>query len=169
MPIPVSSLRTASAQLQAPTMRNLNEARSRGWKTAFLCHSHRDEVLAAGLVKMLHGAGFQLYVDWADAEMPEKPDRETARRIKEKIVDLQLFLFLATGNSMASRWCPWEIGYADGKKPIDSIIVVPTIDGVTTHGNEYLELYRRLDLTSIGGLAVWQPGQTYDIQASKAL
>jgi hypothetical protein len=100
--------------------------------------------------------------------MPAKPNRETAKRIKDKIEQLNLFLFLATPNSMASRWCPWEIGYADGKKPIDNIVVIPTSEGATTHGNEYLELYRRIDLMTTGSLALWQPGQTYDFEASRA-
>lgn len=139
-----------------------------GWRSAFLCHSHRDVVLVTGLLRMLHNSGFQLYVDWADHEMPEKPNRETAQRIKNKIAEHHLFLFLATANSVTSRWCPWEIGYADGKKPIESIVVIPTIEGATTYGSEYLDLYRRLDLSSLGKLAVWAPGQIYESQASKS-
>jgi hypothetical protein len=91
--------------------------------------------------------------------MSETPNRETAKRIKQKISDMEYFLFLATRQSMASRWCPWEIGYADGKKPIDQILIVPTKDNAQTHGSEYLQLYRRIDLSSKNELAVWQPGQ----------
>lgn len=108
---------------------------------------------------MLGEAGWRAYVDWADADMPETPDRQTARRIQTKILESDYFLFLATLNSMSSRWCPWEIGYADGKKHIEQIVVIPTADGSTTHGNEYLQLYRRLDLAAFGGLAVWEPGE----------
>lgn len=89
--------------------------------------------------------------------MPETPDRQTAARIQRKIEQLGFFLFLATPNSMSSRWCPWEIGYADGVKPRDQIIVVPTSVGATTHGNEYLQLYQRLDVADVGKLAVWEP------------
>ncbi len=92
--------------------------------------------------------------------MPETPNRETAARIKQKIVDLDYFLFLATANSMSSRWCPWEIGYADGKKQIDRILMLPTTDGNRTHGNEYLQLYRRIEMSSLDKLGVWQPGQS---------
>jgi hypothetical protein len=116
--------------------------------------------LAKGLVTLLAQAGWRTYIDWADTEMPETPDRETAKRIQQKIIELDFFLFLATANSMASRWCPWEIGYADGKKPIERIVMVPTADGSRTHGNEYLQLYRRLDFSDAQQLGVWQPGQT---------
>ena len=91
--------------------------------------------------------------------MPDTPNRQTAAKIKERIVDHNLFLFLATVNSMASRWCPWEIGYADGKKPIDSILIIPTSDGNINHGNEYLQLYRRIDWSDLKKLGVWRPGE----------
>src|SRR5262249_25705220 len=89
----------------------------------------------------------------------ETPNRETAKRIQAKIIELDWFLFLATANSMSSRWCPWEIGYADGKKQIDQIFIIPTQDGQKTHGNEYLQLYRRIDLAATGQLGTWRPGE----------
>jgi hypothetical protein len=43
------------------------------------------------------------------------------------------------------------------------IIVIPTTDDRgATHGNEYLQLYRRLDVSDQRTLAVWQPGATRD-------
>ena len=125
-------------------------------KTAFLCHSHRDSALAEGLQALLAQQGVALYIDWQDATMPTEPDRETAVRLQQRIKACDWFLFLATANSMASRWCPWELGYADGQKPLDRIAIVPTSDGKSTHGNEYLQLYRRVDASSAGDL-LWVP------------
>lgn len=159
MAIRIDALRSAATRQTAVVARTLNEARVLGVKTAFLCHSHHDATLAKGLVQLLSDAGWRVYVDWQDDEMPDTPNRETAQRIKQKIIDLEYFLFLATPRSMASRWCPWEIGYADGKKQLDRILIVPTFDGAQTHGNEYLQLYRRVDLSDKNELAVWQPGQ----------
>jgi len=160
MPITIDALRNAANRSQAVRARTLTEARTQGLQTVFLCHSHHDELLVKGVIALLEETGWRVYVDWADASMPETPTRETAARIKQKIVDLNYFLFLATSNSMSSRWCPWEIGYADGKKPIDQILMLPTTDGARTHGNEYLQLYRRIELSNLGKLAAWQPGQT---------
>ncbi|CAM3682051.1 toll/interleukin-1 receptor domain-containing protein [Polaromonas hydrogenivorans] len=125
-------------------------------RTAFLCHSHKDSVLAEGLQVLLAEQGVELYIDWKDATMPERPNRETAERIQLRIKTCDWVLFLATGNSMSSRWCPWELGYADGMKQLDRIAIVPTLDAVTTHGNEYLHLYRRVDLSAAGEL-LWVP------------
>lgn len=158
MPLSINELRNASLRYTAIQKRTIVEARSLGFQTAFLCHSHKDQDIVKGLVTMLIESGWRIYVDWADSTMPDSPNRQTAAKIKERIVDHNFFLFLATANSMTSRWCPWEIGYADGKKHIDQILVIPTSDGVTTHGNEYLNIYRRLDRSSLQKLGVWQPG-----------
>ena len=160
MPISIATLRQSSKSSTAGRVRKLTEARSLGLRSVFLCHSHNDAELVEGLLALFARSGWQVYVDWEDTSLPEKPNRETAIRIQQKIVELDLFLFLATPNSTTSRWCPWEIGYANGRKPIDSIIVCPTSDGSMTHGNEYLDLYRRLDLSDQGRLAVWQPGDS---------
>lgn len=129
-------------------------------RTAFLCHSHKDESLVKGLLVLFQEKGVNLYVDWLDSEMPESPNGETASRIQDKIKSAYYFFFLATANSKASRWCPWEIGYADGvgKK----VCIISTSDDHNTYGNEYLQLYSHIDdgVSDNGrrhGLAVFEP------------
>ncbi len=156
MPISLHTLRSTGSVLQKA--HNISEARTLGAQTAFLCHSHKDKDLVQGAVAQLHKAGWNVYVDWADAAMPETPNRETAAKIKDKIVELTFFLFLATPNSMNSKWCPWELGYADGKKDIEKILVIPTSDNGSTYGSEYLQLYRRVDVGGSGLLEVFSPG-----------
>lgn len=112
-------------------------------KSAFLCHSHKDEELVKGLLVIFEEAGLDLYVDWKDHSMPETPNGETAWKIQEKIKNSDVFLFLATANSKASRWCPWEIGFADSSRK--GIYIIPTGDGGSTYGNEYLKLYPHID------------------------
>lgn len=152
------TLRDAATRMR-PQFRNLAEARAASRKTAFLSHSHHDKLLAKGLAAKLQEDGWQIYIDWEDQTMPNRPNRTTAQKIKEKITQTDFFLFLATHNSMTSRWCPWEIGYADGKKHIDTIFVIPTTDDAgLTHGNEYLDLYRRIDISSQASkFAAFQP------------
>lgn len=137
-----------------------------GQRIAFLCHSHKDRTLAEGLQQLLKDSGLNLYIDWQDAAMPDKPSAETAARLKKRIVDCDLFLFLATENSMSSRWCPWELGYADGKKHHDRIAIVPTQAGQTSHGSEYLDLYRRVVPANGGGLGVFPPKSSSGSQIS---
>lgn len=160
MPISQNTLRLEALDTIAKSAQTIVEARALGLRTAFLCHSHKDQSLVRGLVNLMQRHGWRVYVDWADTSMPDKPNQETARKIQRKIVDSDYFLFLATANSMASRWCPWEIGYADGVKANERILMVPTTDGLQSHGNEYLELYRSIDFSGQQELAVWGPGQS---------
>lgn len=159
MPITLDRLRYAASRTASNAVKSLNDARAQYAQTAFLSHSHDDQQLVKGAVTLLQESGWKVYVDWADTTMPPTPNKETAAKIKDKIVSLNYFLFLATPNSMTSRWCPWEIGYADGKKPHDKIIIIPTRDSSGRfYGNEYLQLYRRIEESSAGSLLVWEPG-----------
>jgi hypothetical protein len=139
---------------------SLYEAKSfKRQKTAFLCHSHQDVDLVKGLLKLCEENELDVYIDWKDNTMPTTPNGTTASKIKEKIISNDIFLFLATENSKASRWCPWEIGYANSKQK--RIYIVPTIDDKrTTYGNEYLELYSRIDFDNYLRLklAQYNPG-----------
>jgi hypothetical protein len=161
MPIPLSTLRRASIS-ESATLAKSVRVRKSGQKAAFLCHSHLDAPYVEGLLGMLRDAGWDVYVDWKDASMPPRPNRETAEKIQARIRASDYFLFLATPNSTASRWCPWEIGYADGRRPISSIFVITTSSDGANYGNEYLQLYRTIDLAKDGGLAYWLPGQSTD-------
>ncbi|MBI1890270.1 MAG: toll/interleukin-1 receptor domain-containing protein [Burkholderiales bacterium] len=135
---------------------------SYGKKKGFLCHSHQDRDLALGLQQRLKEEGLDLYIDWQDSSMPAQPNRETANRIQLNIRNADVFLFLATQNSMTSRWCPWELGFADGVKHINQIAIVSTRDASGNfYGNEYLQLYRRIDkMPSTSTLSWFTPGIT---------
>ena len=82
---------------------------------------------------------------------------------KRRIELADFFLFLATRNSMSSRWYPWEIGYADGAKPIDTILVIPTSSGgrnptAMSTSTCIVELTLRRMGTSQFGRHQWLPG-----------
>ena len=160
MAIELSAL--AEAAGRAPTTRSriaLEEARLAAAKSVFLCHSHQDRTYVRGFVQMLEESGWDAYVDWMDDTMPARPNETTATNIKRRIRQSDYFMFLATPNSVTSRWCPWEIGIADGVKPSDTIMVVQTKTGGTIYGNEYLQLYRHVDFSAKGRLASWRPGE----------
>lgn len=154
MAISQTELRNAARQSTGVVAKRASQ------RTAFLCHSHLDRELAEGLQVRLREQGFDLYIDWQDASMPPTPNSETADKLRGKIIACDWFLFLATANSVASRWCPWELGYADGKKPHDRIAIVPTSDHQTTHGNEYIALYRRIDNAQGGGIGMFGPASS---------
>ena len=141
----IRELRAASTRAGSTVTKSLNEALSKNKQTAFLCHSHKDYELVKGLQVLLEESGWDLYIDWADTEMQNSPNKETAAKIKTRITSTDWFLFLATNNSTQSRWCPWEIGLADSIKGYDRILIIPTEDDSGNwYGNEYLQLYKRI-------------------------
>ena len=160
MAIELSTLTEAARRRTATRSTvTLEEARVTGRKTVFLCHSHADQTYVQGFVQLLQEEGWDAYVDWMDTSMPPSPNKTTALRIKRRIREADYFMLLATPNSMVSRWCPWEIGVADGVKPLETIMVVQTSSGGTDYGNEYLALYRHVDFSKQGRLASWRPGE----------
>lgn len=138
-------LRQAASRPSGRIVESFSEAKLLGLQSAFLCHSHKDQYLALGLRNLLLSHGWKLYIDWLDQELPDRPDKTTAAKIKGKISSHKWFLFLATANSIVSRWCPWEIGYADAIKDYNSILLIRTEDdNGRWYGNEYLQLYHQI-------------------------
>lgn len=135
----------------------------------FLSHSHKDRELIEGVVRYFGSLGISVYVDWKDTSMPASTNALTADRIKMRIRRDDVFIFVATRNGCQSRWCPWELGIADDNKNRDAILILPVSDpSGRFHGNEYLQLYSRLEIPDTGGeritntfidkLAIFGPG-----------
>ena len=161
---------------KASRYRMINEEKTYNFsatnKKAFLCHSHKDSLLVEGLIVLFAEAGVDIYVDWKDETMPAHTNPETAKKIQDRIRNSDLFLFLATENSMNSRWCPWEIGYGDAAHK--EVLIIPTSVGYTEYGSEYLGLYGKIDegvyrQTRKPGYFVWNTGKEFGTELSKAL
>lgn len=133
-----------------------NEARSYNKKafsqtSIFLSHSHYDSVYVKDVVVFLSKLGVSVYVDWMDDTMPKETSGKTAALLKQKIKENSKFLFLATNQSIESKWCNWEIGFGDAHKYVNNIALLPLADdNIEWKGNEYLLIYpyiKESDLT----------------------
>jgi hypothetical protein len=139
--------------------RNVVASRSLSRISIFLSHSHLDRVLVQSFIKDLDEVGVSVYVDWSDSTLPRITNRTTANTIKEAIKTNRLFVVLATANALRSRWVPWEIGVADQMHSGDDILIVPVADATGRfEGNEYLQLYNRVELVN-GLLRVIRPNE----------
>ncbi|OGR37722.1 MAG: hypothetical protein A2X29_06980 [Elusimicrobia bacterium GWA2_64_40] len=138
-------------------------------KSIFLSHSHKDRDLAKGLINYLAPLGLSLYVDWQDSTMPRITSRETAQNIKRTISELDFFLILATPNALESRWVPWEIGVADQAKSHAKMAIMPVADSNGNfQGNEYLLIYNRIELDSLGGLLMRDSDNSWTVGEVKS-
>ena len=132
----------------APNVDQLNATRKAlsNKQTVFLSHSHKDKDIIKEVIGFLLLQGTYVYVDWIDPDMPQTTSGETATKLQAKINECEKFVVLFTENSKNSRWVPWELGYADGVKPIENIAIFPLKRYYDTRDSyfneiEYFQLY----------------------------
>jgi hypothetical protein len=132
--------------IKASNTQMMTKARATRANGVFLSHSHEDKDLVLSAVQFLKSQGVDVFVDWLDESMPDNISGETAEKLKQKIKEYAKFLVLVTENSKNSKWVPWELGVADGNKPIQNIAVLP-VDrtGKRFQGNEYLDIYPKIE------------------------
>lgn len=106
----------------------------------FISHSSQNEGIIASLVKALNAEKYVCYVDWmADRQQLNRQltCKETAEVIVNRIKQSRVFVYVLTKECIASKWSPWELGYAYAiGKPI-CIYKAEEVDNKP----EYLDLY----------------------------
>lgn len=141
--------------VKSPIVENNRRKKLSLKKTIFLSHSHQDADIVNDVIAFLLSMGQTVYVDWLDPTMPKVTSGETAERIKNRILQCERFMVLLTERSKESKWVPWELGFADGKKPIENIAILPikrlsATNDSTFKGLEYMELYPIISMGNVG-------------------
>jgi hypothetical protein len=115
----------------------------------FLSYSSKDREALPPIMDRLAEEGLLVYVDRiADADLdPSSVDDNTAERLRLRIRHSRALFVLTSVSAAASRWVPWELGFADGANK--RVAILPFIDTQPTprsySGNEYLKLYPYID------------------------
>ena len=167
-----SDLRRIEADLSSERRSNLrNSAESRSPLNAtFLSHSTKDEDLVVGAIEVLTNHGASVYIDKIDPAMPPYTSAVTANLLKARIRQSKKFVLLATENSKASKWVPWELGLADGYKDIRNLALFPALESAyedSWTSWEYMGLYRKIVWGNLDGYQgqVWM---VYDKEKNTA-
>lgn len=109
----------------------------------FLSHSYDNIELVLGTRVYLLEQGFSVYVDWIDDPQLDraKVSVKTANILRNRMIMCKCLIFLATKESLDSKWTPWELGYMDGKK--NKVAILPALADYNNSysGQEYLEIY----------------------------
>lgn len=113
----------------------------------FISHSYMDKELVEVLYKIFEESGYEVYIDWKEEKLQnrENVSADTARILKNRINSCSGLSFIATGNVVNSKWCPWELGYADGKKNRAAILPILKEQSSQYKGMEYLGMYPYID------------------------
>jgi hypothetical protein len=116
--------------------------------SVFLSHSHADRGLVVTVSRFLATFDLNVYVDWLDSAIPATTSPETATYLREKIDACDRFILLATERALASKWVPWELGYADGVKGCHKVAALPITEQLTDKwtGTEYVGIYSQIRL-----------------------
>ena len=116
----------------------------------FISHSFRDKELISGLYHLFNKAGYKVYIDWIDDKDLDrsKVTSDTAALIKRRIWASTGTTYVSTSNSTSSKWCPWELGVADGMK--GKVCILPVMES-SFKGQEYLGLYPYLEYAKVQG------------------
>ena len=117
----------------------------------FISHSFKDKDLVIGLYHLFSAAGYKVYIDLVDDSNLERKcvTPSTAEIIRKRIEKSKGASYIATANSMTSKWCPWELGVADGMH--NRVCILPIMNATRFEGQEYLGLYPYLEYEQMPG------------------
>lgn len=128
----------------------------------FLSHSYLDADEIDALYEEIKEMGFSVYIDWKEDRQLDRSNvtKETANTLRERMNNCKCLLFITTSNSTSSKWCPWELGYVDGKKGKTAIFPVLEISTTTDNftGTEFLGIYPYITKDKLQGtekLTLW--------------
>lgn len=155
----LETIRT-SPQWRSAAQADVQRSPTNAAASVFLSHSHDDRDLVDAVTVYLGGQGVSVYVDWRDPNMPAVTSPTTALALQRRIIGNRRFLLLATDRSMASRWVPWELGYADGVKRHHELAVLPVLTRLHDAPTEYVGIDPRVELSATGYPLVYAPGAT---------
>lgn len=110
----------------------------------FFSHSFRDKELVIGVKVLFEKAGYKVYIDWMEDPQLDRScvNENTAQLLKYRLKSCKALAYIATVNTPLSRWCPWELGLADGM--LGKVCILPVMHD-DYKGQEYLRLYPYLE------------------------
>ncbi len=144
----ISSQRNLRFDSQQQTVLNENQRifKSNTIYDLFISHSSLDKDLVISLVDLFNKCNYSVYVDWINDPQLDRSqvNKYTANTLRSRMNSCKGLAYIATSNSSNSKWCPWELGYEDGKT--GRCAILPVLDtSYAFKGQEYLGLYPYLD------------------------
>lgn len=120
----------------------------------FISHSYLDKDLVYSLVELFNKSGYSVYVDWmVDNQLDRSQvNKKTSELLRVRMSSSRGLAYVVTSNSSQSKWCPWELGYEDGKTN-GRCAILPVLEYSESffRGQEYLGLYPYLEYAQITG------------------
>ncbi|MBY3252159.1 TIR domain-containing protein [Rhizobium laguerreae] len=148
-----SRAKRATISKSAPTILNEAARDFRSYKTydVFLSHSTKDAELVLGIKLILEDHGRSVYVDWIEDPELDRANVKpaTAETLRNRMQSCLSLVYLHSGNSGASKWMPWELGYFDGYRGAVAVLPVTKSEESSFYGQEYLGIYPWIDESAL--------------------
>ncbi len=114
----------------------------------FLSHRYEDRDAVKGLAdELVNDFKYSVYIDWiVDPSLDRsKVNGRTAEILRNRLSHSRCLWYVTSDDSAASKWMPWETGFADGKT--GRVAICPLVSGqkTTFTGVEYLSMYPYVD------------------------
>lgn len=111
--------------------------------SAFLSHKHDETEYVKRVAYILKSLHADIFVDWRDNTMPAISSGDTAAKVRQMIDRYDKFILVASDGAMDSKWCNWELGYADARKfDAGKMALFPIAKNRDNwKGAEYMQLY----------------------------
>lgn len=117
--------------------------RKRAYYDIFLSHSYDDRQTILGVKRFIEDKGYSVFVDWVEEPQlnRNRVTKATAAKLRSYMDVCQCLIYAYSPSVGNSKWCPWELGYFDGKK--GKAYVMPIVDDPSESytGVEYVGLY----------------------------
>ncbi len=120
----------------------------------FLSHSHLDRPALDQVEDFFSTFGATAYRDVDDDLLPTSPSGTTAHTLRDRIANCRRFVVATSANVRTSRWIPWELGYADAKKGLENIALLPIAPDAAVTAvveQEYLAIYPVIERIRLQG------------------
>lgn len=117
----------------------------------FISHSFKDKELIEELIHLFNSCNYSVYVDWIEDKDLNRDNVtvSTANLIRERVQSSKGLAYVATKSVSQSKWCPWELGYSDGRLKGRSCIL-PVLESESLFkGQEYLGLYPYIEYSKV--------------------
>lgn len=121
----------------------------------FLSHNHLDKEAVLGLMTILEGAGYTVYVDSvSDPQLdPKKVEASTVEVVRRRLRGSQSLLYATSENAEGSKWMAWEMGLGDGLGKRVAVVPISGTAGTLTT-REFLLVYPEVQEGS-SGVPLW--------------
>lgn len=116
-------------------------------KKVFLSYNFKDCEIAKKVAVLFVLNNYDSFLDWNDPKLRNRSEitENMIKRIKERIKENEIFVYIVTNGQKNSKWMPWELGLAEGmKKEVYILPIIESKNKKNYDGQEYINVHNHI-------------------------